>query len=381
MSKDFFDYYNGDKNMQDIELPDDFLMVPDPEEAQESKRIVEDEVQVAFDFAFVGAGQGGSRIAETFQKIGYKRVAAINTAQQDLNSVTVENKKCIGQGGAGKDHSVAAKLFKENKEDVIDFLKYSFGEKFDKIFVCAGAGGGTGAGMTEDLIYTCKEIQETNKSESNKVGLFLALPKYSEGKKVCENAINVLEKAYKLVEDGVVSPLIVVDNEKITKMYPSLAVSKFWQTANMSIAGIFHLFNLISSKDSSYTSFDKKDYQTVLESGAMIFGTSKVKDWKDAVAISRSVRENLKNNLLCGGFDISTGNIAAAVAMANTDILDELPESHLDQAFEQLNRMLGAGSTLHRGVYSSNKNELNIFTAVANLGKPEDKINELKNQT
>jgi hypothetical protein len=93
------------------------------------------------------------------------------------------------------------------------------------------------------------------------------------------------------------------------------------------------------------------------------------------------VRENLKNNLLCGGFDISTGNIAAAVAMANTDILDELPESHLDQAFEQLNRMLGAGSTLHRGVYSSNKNELNIFTAVANLGKPEDKINELKNQT
>ena len=95
MSKDFFDYYNGDKNMQDIELPDDFLMVPDPEEAQESKRIVEDEVQVAFDFAFVGAGQGGSRIAETFQKIGYKRVAAINTAQQDLNSVTVENKKCI----------------------------------------------------------------------------------------------------------------------------------------------------------------------------------------------------------------------------------------------------------------------------------------------
>jgi len=373
--------YSNHSNNMDIELPEDLILTPEPEIQQTSKKVIKDEVDVAFKFAFVGAGQGGSRIAETFEKIGYRRVAVINTAQQDLNGISVTNKRCIGNGGAGKDHAVASKVFQENKEDITDFLKYSFGDDFDKIFVCAGAGGGTGAGMTEDLIHTCKEIQETNKCESKKVGLFLALPKYSEGKKVCSNAISILEKAYKLVEDGIVSPLIVIDNEKITKLYPNLPVSKFWQTANMSISGVFHLFNMISSKDSSYTSFDKKDYQTVLEGGAMIFGTSKVKDWKDPIAISRSVRENLKNNLLCGGFDISTGTLAAAVAMASPEVLNELPESHLDQAFEQLNRMLGAGSTLHRGVYSSNKNDLNIFTAVSNLAKPDEKIKELTSQT
>ena len=364
----------------DLDLPEDLIIEPEVQE-EAPKREVKDEVDVAFNFAFVGAGQGGSRIAETFHKIGYRRVAAINTAQQDLNSINVENKKCIGDGGAGKDPSVAEKLYNNSKEDVLDFLKYSFGEEVDKVFVCAGAGGGSGAGTMEPLIHSAKELQETYKSRSNKVGVILALPKHSEGKRVCANAIETLEKATKLVEEGVVSPLVIVDNEKITKLYPNLSVSKFWHTANMSVAGIFHLFNLISAKDSSYSSFDSKDYLSVLESGNIIFGTSKVKDHSDAISIQRSVRENLKNNLLCGGFDLKTANMAAAVAIANESVLDDLPESHLDGAFEQLNRLLGDGSTVHRGVYSGNKNELNIFTAVGGLAKPVEKIEELRAQT
>ena len=100
---------------------------------------------------------------------------------------------------------------------------------------------------------------------------------------------------------------------------------------------------------------------------------------------------NLKNNLICGGFDIKTSNIAAAVALADEEVLKNLPESTLDQGFDQLNRMLGENSTLHKGIYSSSarikKNpdgseqkilELNIFTAVSRLGKPVEKIEELK---
>jgi|TARA_R110000824_G_scaffold20545_16_gene77452 cell division GTPase FtsZ len=383
MSKndDFWLYHNGDKNnMPDLELPEDLIIEPEAQEEKPSQ-LIKDEVDVAFNFAFIGAGQGGSRIAETFHKIGYRRVAAINTAQQDLNSVGFENKKCIGDGGAGKDPSVAEQLYNNNKEDVLDFLKYSFGEGVDKIFVCVGAGGGSGAGTMEPLVRSSKELQEANKSRSNKVGVILALPKYSEGKKVCANAIATLERANKLVEEGIVSPLIVVDNEKITKMYPSLSVTKFWHTANMSVAGVFHLFNMISAKDSSYTSFDKTDYETVLESGNLIFGTSKVKDYSDPISVARSVRENLKNNLLSGGFDLKTGNMAAAVAIASTETLDNIPESSLDAAFDQLNRLLGEGSTVHRGVYSGNKPDLTIFTTVGGLAKPTEKIEELKTQT
>ena len=61
------------------------------------------------------------------------------------------------------------------------------------------------------MIHTAKELQETVKITNTKVGVILALPKNSEGKKVSENAYNVLNQAFELVDEGLVSPLIIVD--------------------------------------------------------------------------------------------------------------------------------------------------------------------------
>ena len=127
----------------DIIMPD--ILIPPPQK-DETKKVIEDEVNVAFKFAFLGAGQGGSRVAENFYKLGYRRVAVINTAQQDLNSINLENKLCFGEGGAGKAPEVATQAFQEKSEDISDFMRRSFGDNVDKIFVCAGAGGGTGVG-------------------------------------------------------------------------------------------------------------------------------------------------------------------------------------------------------------------------------------------
>ena len=105
----------------DISLPDE-LMVPETEDAASYKvTTIEDDVAGSFKFCFLGAGQGGSRIAEAFSKIGYNRTAVINTAQQDLNSIKLEdkNKLCVGAGVAGKDPEVARKLLDEKKEDVL----------------------------------------------------------------------------------------------------------------------------------------------------------------------------------------------------------------------------------------------------------------------
>ena len=112
----------------DISMPD----IPMPEPEPEKKTEVKDEIDAAFNFAFIGAGQGGSRIAETFHQLGYRKVAAINTAMQDLNTLKlISNKLCIGDGGAGKDPKVAEELFNKKSEDVLDFMKYSFGEELD----------------------------------------------------------------------------------------------------------------------------------------------------------------------------------------------------------------------------------------------------------
>jgi len=364
----------------DISMPEDLLV---PEDGGEVKDYhvhdIEDDVDVSFRFCFLGAGQGGSRLAETFSKLGYNRVAAINTASSDLNSLSLKQKLCVGEGGgAGKDPAVAAQKLAENREDVIDFMRYSFGESFDRIFICVGAGGGTGSGMVTPLVHLAKEVQELVKTKEKQVGVILTLPKKSEGAKVNGNAANTLRNVYSLVSSGLVSPLIILDNEKVVSLYPSVAVSKFWNVANSNLAGLFHLFNLTSAKDSSYTSFDKNDYKGILNSGLILFGASPVKDWHDPVQISRTVRENLRSNLLSTGVDVSTGNTAGVIMIGGTEVLDNLPQSHIDQALDQLNRMLKSGSTVHGGVYSGDKPSLNIFSVIGGLAQPDGKLRELQ---
>lgn len=363
----------------DISMPD--LMMPeaseDVEQLENEMKVIEDRFKGSFDFCFIGAGQGGCRVAQAFHRLGYGRVAAVNTAEQDLNTLNVENKLCIGDGGAGKEPDLAKKAIEERKEDVLDFMRYSFGQKFDRIFVCAGAGGGSGSGMVVPLVNIAKEVQELHKTTDKQVGVILTLPKKSEGKKVSINAYNVVKQVYSLVRQNIVSPLIILDNEKVAQMYPNVAVSKFFDVANSSLTGLFHLFNLTSAKDSSYSSFDKNDYRGILNSGMMLFGASPVKNFKDPVEISRVVRSNLKGNLLCGSVDVTTGNTAGVIVVGGPEILDSLPQSFIDEALDQINRMLQAGSVVHGGVYSGDKPNLNIFSAVGGLAEPSKRMEEL----
>lgn len=352
------------------------ILVPPSEPVKEE---IKDKFDGGFKFAFIGAGQGGSRIAETFYKLGYGRVCAVNTAAQDLETVDVPNKLNIGTGGCGKNPKEAKRVYSEKKEDVLDFMKNSFGDSFDRIIVSAGGGGGTGAGSFTEIVKTAHQLQQAMGCKTDKVGGILALPKKSEGAKVNENAYNTLNEAWELVEEGILSPLMLIDNEKIGSVYPGLAVNRFWQTANLSTCSLFHLFNTIVVKNSHYSSFDSADYQTVLDSGLMVLGATNIKEWKDETDISYAVRDNLKRNILAGGVDLSTGDKAAACVIGTQDILDDIPQDFLDYAFEQFVRILQPGSTVHRGIYRGNKPGLNVFTTVGGLGKPTEKLKELKN--
>ena len=363
----------------DYDIDIDNMIIPQAVEYKEDE--IKDKFDSGFKFAFIGTGQGGSRIAETFHKIGYRRVGVVNTAEQDLATIDLptDNKFCFGSGGAGKNRDRAKKLFSGKQEDCLDFMKRVIGKKYDRTIICAGAGGGTGAGTLVSLINVAKDLQVVNKSTSGKVGVILALPKYSEGKKVNENASKTLKEVLTLVDKGIVSPFIVLDNEKIGGIYPNLSVDRFWQTANMSICTLFHLFNTIITKNSHYSTFDPNDYQTILDSGTIVFGATNISDYSDETKISYAIRENLKHNILSGGFDLGTGSVAASVVIGKQDVLATVPEAHLDYAFEQLTRMLKSNSTVHRGIYRGNKPGLNIFTAIGGLAPPADKIEDLKN--
>jgi len=115
-----------------------------------------------------------------------------------------------------------------------------------------------------------------------------------------------------------------------------------------------------------------------LDSGFIVFGAAPVKDWSDPISISRAVRDNLKGNILSGGIDLSTGRNAGVIIVGGKEALDNVPQSNLDQAYDQLSRILGSGSVVHRGIYSGDKEGLTVYSTIGGLDKPEAKLAELK---
>lgn len=355
-----------------IDLPD--IPLPDDDPIEDS---IKDEFDdAAFNFAIVGVGQGGSRLAESFWNLGYRRVGIINTAQQDLSLIKIPeaNKLLIGDGGAGKNPDAADEVFRTRYEDILDFLKKTFGNGYERVLVCAGAGGGTGAGGVSRVLEICHDLNQSlgkeTKDTDAKVGCILALPTKGEGIKVQENAKKTTLKVLDLQKAGVISPLVILDNEKIKQLYPKLSINQFWSTANSSICAVFHLFNKISAKESAYTTFDKADLDTIFSSGIIMFGATPVKDTSET-GISYAVRDNLRKNILAG-VDASTGNVAACVIIGDKYSLDNIPQSSLEYGFEQLSRMMGSNSTVHRGIYAGAKKGMAVYTAIGGLQAPDN---------
>jgi cell division protein FtsZ len=341
-----------------IDLPD----IPMPDENAQTQEI-EDEFEGAYKFAIIGVGQGGSRIAETFWNLGYRRVCVINTAKQDLKYINIpeDRKLLLDHGGAGKDPETAERIFQENSEEICDFFRAKLGTTYDRVLVCAGAGGGTGAGGAPVVFKIAQENTDAT------VGFISALPTNAEGNQVAKNTKRTMQKVVEYAKDGILSPLIVLNNEKIKQLYPGLSVNKFWSTANNSVCSLFHLFNKISAQDSSYTTFDKADLDTVLNSGIITFGATPIKtEQANDTDISKAIRDNLKRNILAGA-DISTGNVAACVMVVNNELMDNVPQEALEHGFEQLNRLLEKDSMVHRGIYTSNKPGIAVYTVIGGL--------------
>ena len=101
-------------------------------------------------------------------------------------------------------------------------------------------------------------------------------------------------------------------------------------------------------------------------------------EWSQPSSIAQAVRDNLKSNVLSGGVDLSTGTTAGVIMIGGNEVLGNVPQEHLDRAFEQFTRMLANGGVVHRGIYSGNKDNLTAYTMIGGLGKPSEKLEELK---
>lgn len=337
-------------------------------------------------YAFIGTGQGGGRIAEAFHKLGYGKTICVNTAQQDLDSLSlpVEQKILLkaGEQGAGKDMRVGEQAAERGQQGVYDVMLKKFGH-VDHVFVCVGAGGGSGGGSALVLVETVKKfltylgLDDVDK----RVGVIMALPTNGEcaSPSVSGNSQFLADALCKFAARGLISPLVIVDNDRIQKMYPNLTVKQFWPTVNDTVAGLFHIFNLIPTKSTQYTTFDGADYSSLMRAGGcMIMGVTQVRDWKDQSGVSAAIRSNLERTLLAEGFDLRTATHAAAVVLGGRQIFEAAPGlmGSIEAGFDAL-AVLTGNAMVHRGVYEDQKDRLNVYTLVAGLAAPEKRIKAL----
>jgi len=352
---------------------------------------VKDHIKGSTRYAWLGGGQCGGRLLKSFYDLGYKKVLAVNTTHHDLDMLDIpEGQKFlmdIGEMGAGKDIERGEKAVHQCQQEILHLARQTLSTQVDHIMVCFGAGGGTGSGSVLGLIEIAKRyaryigLQNPNK----KVGVVMTLPTVGEASSplVAENAHTVATRLSELASAGEISPLIIVDNDKINKMYPGLTVKSFWPSINNTVAGLFDIFNRISALSSQYTSFDPVDYHSIIESGGCtIMGLTKVKKFDEKYAISEAVKKNLQKTLLAGGFDLSTAKLAGCIAVGGKSLMNNVSglQDNINYAFDVLSEITGR-ATIHRGIYEDDRESLRVYTIIGGLDSPTARLEELKSFT
>lgn len=344
------------------------------------------EVKDTFDYdtamhmAFVGAGQGGGKIAQAFWDVGYRRVGAFNTTDSDFDGLATEMPKMsLDIGGAAKDMNLARNAMKGRDEEVWDLYTRAWGSKFDCALVCVGLGGGSGSGSALTLVNIARKYMEA-KGLPPRVGAIVSLPSVDEGQQAARNAVT----AFQELLAAKVSPLIILDNDKVDEVYQHPPMSKLLPLSNQLVSQHLHLFNQLAAAKSKHITFDRAEFAQLLDGGIVVMGSAdlSVADIQSPADVSAAIKEQLANSVLAD-VDLSTGRKAACVFVASNEVLDNYSKEYFAAGFTMLNRILGKAHgedtpvVVHRGLYPESEEGLQCYTMVSELDPPAKKLQAL----
>ena len=330
--------------------------------------------KVAFNIAFVGVGEAGGRIANTFYELGYRRVCAINGAEEIVELSEGIRKLHLQTGGAGKDPERGANQVSRRDEEIFDLFTRTLGKSSDYIVVCAGLGGGTGGGAAPKVIEVARKYMEEHGHSANRVGAIVTLPHHDEGYTPCRNAVNCFYRIHKMG----VTPLFIIDNLRIGELAPDArkGAGKLYQFANEQVAKLFHLFNRLVAQRSSILTFDRADFASLLDSGICVFGASPIPAYESPADVSSAIRDQLAKTVLAE-VDLRSGKKAGCLFVGSQEILDKVPMEFFGGGFGMLTRILAEGSVVHRGIYQGSSPDLRCYTMLAELPPPTERLKKL----
>lgn len=236
----------------------------------------------------IGVGGGGGNAVEYMYSKGICDVDFVvcNTDAQILENSPVPVKIQLGMNlteghGAGNNPEIGAKSAEESLEEIKVMLR----KNTKMAFITAAMGGGTGTGAAPVIAKLAKEMGILT------VGI-VSIPARFEGPR----RLNQAREGLQQLKDNV-DCLIVIDNEKIKRIYGSQTISAAFAKANdvLNIAakGIAEIITL-----PGYINVDFADVKTVMtNSGVAIMGAAQASGEDRArKAITEALDSPLLNN-------------------------------------------------------------------------------------
>jgi len=161
----------------------------------------------------IGVGGGGNNATSHMfnQNVKHVTFAIVNTDRQALLNSPVPTRLMIGPTvtkglGAGNKPEVARAAAEESEEDI----KALFNDDTRMVFITAGMGGGTGTGAAPVVARIAKELGVLT------IGI-VTIPFLFEGERKILKALAGAEEMQKNVD-----ALLVINNERLTEIYPDL---------------------------------------------------------------------------------------------------------------------------------------------------------------
>ena len=204
----------------------------------------------------IGVGGGGGNAVNHMYREGIHDVSFVlcNTDNQALNDSPVPVLLQLGTEGLGAGNKPAKA--RQAAEESIDSIKQMLSDGTKMAFITAGMGGGTGTGAAPVIARVSKELGILT------VGI-VTIPFRFEGKRKIDQALDGVEEMAKHVD-----ALLVINNERLRKIYPELTVLDAFGKADdtlsvaaKSIAEIITNHGLIN--------LDFNDVKTVLKDGGV----------------------------------------------------------------------------------------------------------------
>lgn len=327
----------------------------------------------------LGSGQAGSRIAETFYKLGYDAVV-VNTATQDLKFIDIpdSNKLLLeyGLGGAAKEIEIGKAAAESHRGEILQLVNEKLSSAQVNV-LCLSLGGGSGAGSCETLV-------DLLSSTGKPLVVMTVLPMDTEDAQTKSNALETLSKLAKLTQTKKVNNLIVVDNAKIEAIYHNVSQVEFYGIANRAIVEPIDAFNALSSMPSAVKGLDPMEWSKIFidGEGLTVYGELTVDNYAEDTAIAEAVVNNLNGNLLAGGFDLKQSRYVGVIITANKEVWSKIPSSSITYALAMINDSCGVPKGVFKGIYTVESNDpvVKVYSIFAGLGLPDSRISQLKKE-